>query len=80
MKTKKEQRVLTAIQDDLLRELLKEKCTLLETMRVTVQRQDFSARKYKDQESYERLLNFKRAYNILKTFLEVCAHEEIDCS
>jgi predicted RNA-binding protein len=79
MKTSKEERVLTAIQNDLLRELLKEKCTILSTLAAAIRKQEFSAQRYHEQECYEQLLLTKRAYNILKTFLEVCSHEEIDC-
>ena len=79
MKSRQEERVLTAIQNDLLKELLKCKCELLTTMRVATKKANFHAMRYKKRECYEKLLSTKKAYNILKTFLEVCAHEEIDC-
>jgi hypothetical protein len=80
MKTDKEQHVLTAIQADLLRELLKERCVILKTLDAAVKRQTFHAMRYHEKECYEQLLRTKRAYNILKTFLEVSSHETIDCS
>ena len=80
MKTEREERLLSAIQSDLLRELLKEKCTLLNTLDTTISRLEFSAQRYREQECYDSLLSTKRAYNILRTFLEVCSHESIDCS
>lgn len=80
MKTKQEERLLDSIQSDLLRELLKEKCMLLNTLDTTISRLEFSAQRYREQECYDALLSTKRAYNILKTFLEVCSHEKIDCS
>ena len=79
MKSDHEERVLSAIQNDLLRELLKEKCTLLATLKTAINKQQFSAMRYHEKECYEQLLLTKRAYNILKTFLEVCSHEEINC-
>jgi hypothetical protein len=80
MKTEEEEHVLTSIQADLLRELLKEKCTILKTLSDAIKRQTFNAQRYHEEECYEQLLLTKRAYNILKTFLEVSAHESIDCS
>ena len=80
MKTEEEEHVLSAIQADLLRELLKEKCTILKTLESAISRQQFSAMRYHEQECYEQLLSTKRAYNILKTFLEVSSHESIDCT
>lgn len=80
MKSEQEERVLSAIQNDLLRELLKEKCTILSTLKAAIRKQTFTAMRYHEQECYEQLLLTKKAYNILKTFLEVCSHEEIDCS
>ena len=79
MKSRQEERVLSAIQNDLLKELLKEKCTILNTLKVAIGKQTFTAMRYHEKECYEQLLLTKKAYNILKTFLEVCSHEEIDC-
>ena len=79
MKSEQEKHTISAIQADLLRELLKEKCTLLKTLESAVSRQTFSAQRYHEQECYEQLLSTKKAYNILKAFLEVSSHEEIDC-
>jgi len=79
MKSNREERVLNAIQNDLLRELLKEKCTILTALKSTIRKQEFSAQRYHEKECYEQLLLTKKAYNILKTFLEVCSHEEINC-
>lgn len=75
MKTDKELRVLSAIQSDLLKELLKEKDVILEQFKIDVDRVSFSASKYKERECYEDLVKIKRAYNILKTFLEL-THDE----
>lgn len=79
MKSKREERVLSVIQSDLLKELLKEKCTILTTLNTAIGKQTFTAMRYHEKECYEQLLSTKRAYNILKTFLEVCSHEKIDC-
>lgn len=79
MKSEQEKHTISAIQADLLRELLKEKCTILSTLKSAISRQQFSAMRYHEKECYEQLLSTKRAYNILKAFLEVSSHEEIDC-
>lgn len=80
MKTPHECRVLSAIQHDLLRELLHNKEHILRVMKDVVSRSEFHAAKYKDRETYEQLLVDKKAYNILKTFIEVMSHENPDCS
>ena len=80
MKTPHECRVLSAIQHDLLRELLHNKDHLLKVMSIVVSKSEFHAAKYKDRDTYEQLLVDKRAYNILKTFIEVMSHENSDCS
>lgn len=75
MKTDKELRVLSAIQSDLLKELVKERDTILKQFKMDVDRASFSASKYKERECYDELIKIKRAYNILKTFLEL-THDE----
>ena len=79
MKSEQEERVLTAIQNDLLKELLKCKCELIEIVYREMKQNEFHAMKYKKQQCYEQLLSTKKAYNILRAFIEVCTHEEIDC-
>lgn len=79
MTTPQEDKLLQEIQLDLLRELLKEKCTIIQVLQNAVSRAEFSAAKYKDRESYERLLSLKRGFNILKRYIEVSSHEKIDC-
>lgn len=80
MKTDKELIVLDAIQSDLLRELLKDKCTIFKYLDRAVNQAAFSAAKYKEKECYEELLALKRARNIFKTFIEVSSHEQLDCT
>ena len=80
MKTSQECRVLSVIQQDLLRELLHNKEHLLEVMRIVVNKSEFHAAKYKDRDTYEQLLVDRKAYNILKTFIEVMSHDNSDCS
>ena len=80
MKTPHECRVLSVIQHDLLRELLHNKHHILDVMKMAVNKTQFNAAKYKDRETYEQLLVDRKAYNILKTFIEVMSHDNSDCS
>lgn len=80
MKTPHECKVLSAIQHDLLREFLNNKDHILEVMGSVVRKSEFHAARYKDRETYEQLLTDKKAYNILKTFIQVMSHENPECS
>lgn len=79
MKTEQDKIVLSAIQADLFKELLKNKCTIFKHLDQAVRRAEFVAARYKEQECYDDLLTLKRARNIFKTFIEVSSHEKIDC-
>ena len=79
MKSEQEEHTISAIQADLLREMLKSKCEILDIIKDATRRAEFHAMKYKQKECYEELLSKKKAYNILKAFIEVSSHEEIDC-
>ena len=79
MKSEQELRVLDAIQNELLKELLKHSCDILIVLEDAVKKSEFAASRYKEQECYDKLLKTKRGYNILKYFLEVMSHEKIDC-
>ena len=79
MKSEQDDHTISAIQADLLRELLKEKCTLLQTLETAIGRQQFQAMRYHEKECYDKLLETKRAFNILKAFIEVSSHEGINC-
>lgn len=79
MKTPEEENLLNDIQQDLLREFLKEKCTVVSVLEQEVSKAEFVAAKYKDKGSYEQLLSLKRGLNILKRFIEVSTHEKLDC-
>jgi len=79
MSSDKDENTLSIIQADLLRELVKDKCTIFKYLDQAVRRAEFSAARYKEQECYEELLALKRARNIFKTFIEVSSHEKIEC-
>lgn len=79
MKSEQEVRVLNAIENELLRELLKHSCDILRVVEDAVKKSEFAASRYREPECYDKLLKTKRGYNILKTFLEVTGHEKIDC-
>ena len=79
MSTDKDKMTLSVIQADLLRELMKDKCTIFKYLDVAVKRAEFQAMRYKEKECYDDLLALKRARNIFKTFIEVTSHEKIEC-
>lgn len=79
MKTSEELQVIADIQQDLLRELLKEKCTILQVLKAAESRAVFNAAKYKDRDSYEQMLIIKRSVNILKRYIQVTSTENVDC-
>ena len=79
MKTPEENALLNDIQQDLLKEFLKEKCTVVSILEQEVSRAEFRSAKYKDRGSYERVISLKRCLNILKRFIEVSTHEKLDC-
>lgn len=66
-----ERRVLTAIEHDLLRELHRHADKLTDVIKREVAAAEFSAMRYKERECYERLIELKRAYNVLSRFLQV---------
>lgn len=66
-----EQRVLTAIEHDLLRELHRHADTLTAVIKREVAEAEFAAMKYKERECYDRLLELKRTFNVLNSFLHV---------
>lgn len=80
MSSDKDEMTLSLIQADLLRELMKDKCTIFKYLDSAVKRAEFSAMRYKEKECYEDLLALRRARNIFKTFIEVSSHEPIDCT
>jgi len=71
MTTDHENKVLSAIQQDLLREVHKHEDDILYILEQHLKRAEFNASKYKEQECYEDLTRCKRAYNVLKSFLHV---------
>lgn len=71
MTTNHEERVLSAIQQDLLREVHKHRDDILQILEQHLKHAEFNASKYKEQECYETLTRHKRAYNVLKSFLKV---------
>lgn len=80
MSSDKDDTTLNVIQADLLRELIKDKCTIFKYLDGAVKRAEFQAMRYKEKECYDDLLALKRARNIFKTFIEVSSHEKIDCT
>ena len=66
-----ERRVLTAIEHDLLRELHRHADMLTGVFKREVEAAEFSAIRYKERECYERLIELKRAHNVLNRFLHV---------
>lgn len=66
-----ESRVLNSIETDLLREIHKHADILNEVLRQEIAVAEFNAMKYKDHECYERLIELKRAFNVLTSFLHV---------
>ena len=71
-----ESRVLSSIEHDLLREVHKHADILNEVLRQEIAEAEFSAMKYKEQECYERLVDLKRAFNVLTSFLYVTSNKK----
>ena len=68
---KKDQRVISAIQHDLLCELHRHEGVLIRSLEVQVDKLEFNALKDKEQDTYNDLLEMKRALNILKCYFDV---------
>ena len=71
-----ESRVLNSIEHDLLRELHKHVDILNDVLKREITEAEFSAMKYKERECYDRLIELKRAFNVLTSFLDVTSNKK----
>lgn len=72
MTNETDERVLTLIEHDLLRELHKHSRVILRVLEQEISKAEFSVFRYKDEpECYEQMIKLKQARNVLKSFLHV---------
>lgn len=77
MSTKLEQRVLSTIEHELIKEMHKQKDLLLRMIGKEIDVAEFSAHKYKEQECYETVINVKKLHNVIDMFFK-CTDRHID--